>query len=744
MHLVVPTSLTRQFMIIVTVGTLLVAMVLVVLEHWQQEAILVQLRAEAAASLYSEWRQVTTARGDRMAANSREFTRDETLLAALQARDVATVEGLLKPTYNRLSARGVLTGLVAVSAEGDVLFASSDYGDLKQPLSSLTMALAERKTVVGIDHTVDGHWGLVHGFPVFDSQRRLVGGVAMFSALVKILDDVAFVAGTEWLLTGHAQGFVYGIGALASTPDVLKTSQEHGAQLLHVGGRYVRVVTIELRDVHGHDNLHLTRLTDVTQYVQERHARLLAEFLVLTVVLACTLGWVYRFVVRTANSLHRSQQAQITALQSANAATAEAHQELQRLHAQFCHAFAAKEVAQKEQLRLSRLNRALLETAGEGILGLDAAGLIVFSNPAADRLLGFASGELQGRPIAKITGFDVDSSQASLGGIPRDTQFIRHDQRRIPVAFTYVPLTEQGVQTGAVITFNDISSRKAFEQQLLAEKEHQAKLIKQLENARTQLLQAEKMASIGQLAAGVAHEINNPVGYVNSNLGSLQRYVEELIALADSSAAKSVPPAPSNQPDLQFIKDDIRQLLQESQEGIDRVKQIVQDLKDFSHVDTGEWSVTDLHRGLDSTLNIVHNEIKYRAEVIKQYGNLPLVECLPAQVNQVFTNLLVNAAQALEERGKIWVRTGHRDDWVWVEIEDTGKGIAPEHMGRIFEPFFTTKPVGKGTGLGLSVSYGIIEKHGGRIEVASEIGKGTRFRIWLPVSQAQRTVAVGS
>ena len=188
--------------------------------------------------------------------------------------------------------------------------------------------------------------------------------------------------------------------------------------------------------------------------------------------------------------------------------------------------------------------------------------------------------------------------------------------------------------------------------------------------------------------------------------------------------------------DIGFLREDIRDLLDESGEGVSRVKKIVQDLKDFSRQDVAEWQLADLHKGLESTLNIVHNELKYKAEVVREFGELPDVECVPSQLNQVFMNLLVNAAHAIDQRGTITLRTGQEGEQVWVEVEDTGKGIAPEHLKRIFEPFFTTKPVGKGTGLGLSLSYGIVQKHGGRIEVDSVAGKGTRFRVWLPVRQA--------
>lgn len=293
----------------------------------------------------------------------------------------------------------------------------------------------------------------------------------------------------------------------------------------------------------------------------------------------------------------------------------------------------------------------------------------------------------------------------------------------------------------------DIDERKKMEEVLRSEKEQQQSLIKQLQEAQSQLLQSEKMASIGQLAAGVAHEINNPVGYVSSNLGSLNNYVGDLFRVIDAYAkievllpgnAKEVQDIQTikNETDLEFLKVDIAELIKESLGGVKRVKDIVQDLKDFSHVDEAEWQSVDLHKGLDSTLNIAHNEIKYKAKVIKEYGDLPLVECLASQLNQVFMNLLVNAAHAIEDRGIIIMRTGEQDDWVWVEVSDTGKGIPPENIKRIFEPFFTTKPVGKGTGLGLSLSYGIVNKHGGRIEVQSEAGKGTSFKVWLPVRHA--------
>jgi len=271
---------------------------------------------------------------------------------------------------------------------------------------------------------------------------------------------------------------------------------------------------------------------------------------------------------------------------------------------------------------------------------------------------------------------------------------------------------------------------------------------RELQTSHEQLLQSEKLASIGQLAAGVAHEINNPVGYVYSNLGTLQKYIDNLFQMLESyeqlEALVGVDEAVlkdlqqlKQELDLNYLKQDVRDLVSESREGIARVKGIVQDLKDFSHVDEAEWQWADLHRGLDSTLNIVNNEIKYKAEVVKEYGELPEVECLASQLNQVFMNLLVNAAHAIEDRGMITLRTGHENDKVWVAVSDTGSGITAENLKNIFDPFFTTKDVGTGTGLGLSLSYGIVQKHGGHIEVDSEVGKGTTFTVHLPVKQPE-------
>ncbi len=265
-----------------------------------------------------------------------------------------------------------------------------------------------------------------------------------------------------------------------------------------------------------------------------------------------------------------------------------------------------------------------------------------------------------------------------------------------------------------------------------------------------QLVQSEKLASIGQLAAGVAHEINNPIGYIFSNFGTLESYLERLFEMlgAYESAEPSVN-APEvaarlralrEQIELGFLKEDIPVLMRESKQGIVRVRQIVQDLKDFARADsTQEFQWANLHQGIDSTLNVVASEIKYKADVVKDYGTIPDIECLPSQINQVVMNLVVNAAHAMgEQRGRITIRTGVEVDvdQVWLEVADTGSGIPPDTLKRVFEPFFTTKPIGKGTGLGLSLAYGIVQKHQGRIDVESVVGQGTTFRVTLPIHRA--------
>jgi two-component system, NtrC family, sensor kinase len=270
-------------------------------------------------------------------------------------------------------------------------------------------------------------------------------------------------------------------------------------------------------------------------------------------------------------------------------------------------------------------------------------------------------------------------------------------------------------------------------------------------DTQSQLLQSKKMASIGQLAAGVAHEINNPVGFVKSNLGTIHEYRENLIRLFNKyqeleTALKSEKGLDENSSvcglletlsrlkeeiDLDFVLDDYKKVVDESLEGMERVAKIVINLKDFGHVDRSELEEADINKGIESTLNIVWNELKYKADVTKDLGDIPLVKCYPRRLNQVIMNILINAAQAIEKRGEIRITTRAEGGHVEIRISDTGNGIPPDVLPKIFDPFFTTKDVGEGTGLGLNMAYNIIQTHKGSIDVESGVGKGTTFTIRL-------------
>jgi two-component system NtrC family sensor kinase len=438
---------------------------------------------------------------------------------------------------------------------------------------------------------------------------------------------------------------------------------------------------------------------------------------------------------------------------------------------------------------------------------IDNAHVITHWNRACEHLLGWSKAEMVGtrrhalafyaRERPMLSDLIVDGDGAALarhlaspiipGAYEAEDYFPNLGERGHWLHFSAAPLRdESGTIVGAIETMRDVTERRVAENALRRAHDNLEHLVEQrtiqlgdanerleqdisqrqqaeaelrqrnieltelnarLSMAQEQLVQSEKLASIGQLAAGVAHEINNPIGYIFSNFGTLQTYLDQLFEMlaAYQDAEPGLGPAAAalrakrEALGLDFLREDIPVLMSESKEGIVRVRHIVQDLKDFSRVDANqEWVWANLHTGIDSTLNIVSNEVKYKADVVKDYADIPDIECLPSQINQVVMNLVVNAAHAIgDKRGKITVRTGGDREQVWIEVADSGSGIAPEHLNRIFDPFFTTKAVGKGTGLGLSLAYGIVQKHRGRIEVDSELGRGTTFRIVLPVRHSE-------
>jgi signal transduction histidine kinase len=296
-------------------------------------------------------------------------------------------------------------------------------------------------------------------------------------------------------------------------------------------------------------------------------------------------------------------------------------------------------------------------------------------------------------------------------------------------------------------------------EEIITQKDHLAMLNNELENqkyelnntlneltqAQMHLVQSEKMASLGQLTAGVAHELNNPINFISASIKPLQRNVEDLLGLLDKyDSVIQKGDLTGEFGEVEELKEsvDLAYLIKETQnlfrgivEGSSRSMQIVKDLRTFSRMDENEFKQVDIHDGIDSTLLLLHHKMQNRIDVHKYYGKIPHVECLPGRLNQVFMNILTNSIMAIEDKGEITIETISVDDKVKISFKDNGKGMPPEVRDHVFEPFFTTRTVGEGTGLGLSISYSIIEEHAGTIEVASEPGKGTEFVLTLPLSK---------
>lgn len=297
--------------------------------------------------------------------------------------------------------------------------------------------------------------------------------------------------------------------------------------------------------------------------------------------------------------------------------------------------------------------------------------------------------------------------------------------------------------TAAANQLGLLLERRRNEKELKHNYQQLQSLYKEMQNTQAQLLHHAKLVSIGQLAAGVAHEINNPIAYVTSNTTILRNYYaqfKEVFSQLNTAFSQSTA-VPARQweeliknKNLSFIIEDCEQIMKESLEGLERVRDIVSDLKSFSHTDEAEVQEENINHCIDVTLKMIWNELKYKCTVIKDYGQLPLLRCYARQLNQVFMNLLINASQAMNQQGEIRITTRSLDNAIHIMIEDNGEGIDPEHMEKLYDPFFTTKPVGKGTGLGLSISYNIIKKHSGQITVNSEQGKGTKFMVILPLN----------
>lgn len=266
-----------------------------------------------------------------------------------------------------------------------------------------------------------------------------------------------------------------------------------------------------------------------------------------------------------------------------------------------------------------------------------------------------------------------------------------------------------------------------LQNELAKERNDLQQALVELKAAEAQLVHSEKMAGLGKLVAGVAHELNNPIGFIYANMGHFARYIGVLKSVCENTTLSG---EDAEKAGKAFVT--LEKLISSCSNGSQRIKEIVLGLRTFSRLDEAERKSVNLHEGIDSTLTLLEHHMRDRITVEKQYGDLPMVECYAGQLNQVFMNLLTNAVDAIEDEGTITIGTRVENDGVAISFSDTGSGISEDAQSQIFVPFFTTKDIGKGTGLGLSISYGIVEKHGGKIGVESEAGKGTTFTIVLP------------
>ncbi|MCP5155572.1 MAG: PAS domain-containing protein [Ectothiorhodospiraceae bacterium] len=402
---------------------------------------------------------------------------------------------------------------------------------------------------------------------------------------------------------------------------------------------------------------------------------------------------------------------------------------------------AANEELGRDNGQLARA----LEQSPTAIALCDADGVVTYVNPSFEAQHGIYARRGPGSPLGELL--------ASSRGIRAAERVRRAIETEMPCHFDtegpsrtghrhglarLAPIRDaRGLLVGFVLAEEDVTVLKAAEERLRRQSAEQQTLIETMRELQAQMVRQEKLASLGQLAAGVAHEINNPVGFVRANLDTLARYYASLLAVVDAhhGGDPAAIAAATDAADLPFLRDDLPGLLAETSEGLDRVRAIVADLKVFARSDSARMERTDLHACIESTLNIAANEVKYRADVVRDYGAVPEIECIPTQLGQVLMNLVVNAAQAMDRRGTITVRTRAGDGSVVVEVTDDGPGISPETQARIFDPFFTTKAPGQGTGLGLAIVHGIVERHHGRIEVESTVGAGTTMRVTLPIDQ---------
>lgn len=595
-------------------------------------------------------------------------------------------------TSRRLSLPEGEAVVVTCQDLSDMQFVQDSLQQLSQMLHQIIEGGPVATFVVGVDHRVT-HWNRacerLTGLSASEMRGRTGAWRAFFPAERPVLADLIVDGASEDALREAYRGR----GQPAADAGEGAWEVEDFYPLLGSGGRWLYFTAVPLRDASGRIIGAIETLQDVTQ-------RRLAE----------------EELRRHRNELEQRVQER----------SAELRGTLRQLEA-------------------------FMENAPIGV-ARTCGGQIVRHNHKLAQLFGWDEGHALPADTSALFRTPEEAEWVTAQARPvlqrgqswHHEMWLRHcDGRPLWVQLIAYPADTEQPDRGAWWLLEDHTEMRRAQDELRENYDQLKETLRKLEDAQNQLLQSDKMASIGQLAAGVAHEINNPIGFVSSNLHTLKGYVGQLLGLitAYEQAATLAGDAGQEQvaqareaAEIDYLREDLPALMTESEDGLARVKKIVQDLKDFSRLDQSEWQEADLNAGLESTLNVVMHEVKYKAEVRKALTPLPLVRCLAAQLNQVFMNLIVNAAHAIPSRGVITLSSGHREGWVWIEVADTGCGMSPEVQRRIFEPFFTTKPVGSGTGLGLSLSFSIVQKHGGVIRVHSVPGQGSAFRVWVPVA----------
>jgi len=406
------------------------------------------------------------------------------------------------------------------------------------------------------------------------------------------------------------------------------------------------------------------------------------------------------------------------------------------------HSIELEEKRKQDEEQIKFLS-SVVKQSSDGMAIADLNGKLLFVNQAWKRMHGFEEAEnLIGKNLSIFHNEEQLRNEVEpfkrrvieKGFNTGEVGHIRKDGSVFPTQMTVSLLKdENGNPIAMASVAADITKRKETEQMLI---------------------QSEKMASIGFLAAGITHEINNPIGFIDSNLNTMDGYIEkinpylrEVRGLVETTAGEKAAVSGDIVNELKsleekykigFILQDLKDIVKESLEGTARVKKIVSDLRDFSRIEKSEFEPADINEIIQKSLNLVWNELKYKAEIIKEFGSLPKTECIPQRLEQVFINLLLNAAQAIEVKGTIRIKTFAVQNAVKVQISDTGKGIPKAHLDKVFDAFFTTKDPGKGTGLGLSISHRIIQDHRGNIEVESEEGAGATVTVTLPIRKTDK------